>query len=268
MKYTWATRSDVGQVRQQNEDSVLPSAGGDGTGGHLVAAIADGMGGAAGGEIASATAIATVAAVSGEVAIRIEAANLAVVEAALQRPRLKGMGTTMTMGIFHEDGHLQIGHVGDSRGYLLRAGLLTQVTTDHSFVNEMLASGRMTEAEAEVHPYRSVLTRVVGLEPGVEVEVLNQVLAHQCQQLHELAMDRGGLERFDEGGRQSDGDAVLHPQAPEAAGRELDVAPRLDGVAQPRFGLRLRALAVDEGVAVDVAAAEPFLRRDLPHPAR
>ena len=173
MKYTWATRSDVGQVRQQNEDSVLPSAGGDGTGGHLVAAIADGMGGAAGGEIASATAIATVAAVSGEVAIRIEAANLAVVEAALQRPRLKGMGTTMTMGIFHEDGHLQIGHVGDSRGYLLRAGLLTQVTTDHSFVNEMLASGRMTEAEAEVHPYRSVLTRVVGLEPGVEVEVLN-----------------------------------------------------------------------------------------------
>jgi protein phosphatase len=79
----------------------------------------------------------------------------------------------MTMGIFHEDGHLQIGHVGDSRGYLLRAGLLTQVTTDHSFVNEMLTSGRMTEAEAEVHPYRSVLTRVVGLEPGVEVEVLN-----------------------------------------------------------------------------------------------
>jgi protein phosphatase len=83
------------------------------------------------------------------------------------------MGTTVTMGIFHEDGHLQIGHVGDSRAYLLRNGLLTQVTTDHSFINEMMASGRLTEAEAEVHPYRSVLTRAVGLEAGVDVEVVN-----------------------------------------------------------------------------------------------
>jgi protein phosphatase len=131
------------------------------------------MGGAAGGEIASSTAIATVAAVSGEAALRIEAANLAVIEAAAQRPRLKGMGTTLTLGIFDSDGHLQIGHVGDSRAYLFRGGQLTQVTTDHSFVSEMLAMGRMTEAEAEVHPYRSVLTRVVGLDPAVEVEVLN-----------------------------------------------------------------------------------------------
>lgn len=173
MNYTWATRTDVGRVRQQNEDSVLPDDGSDGSGEYLVAAVADGMGGAAGGEIASATAIASVAAVSGEVAIRIEAANLAVVEAAAQRPRLKGMGTTMTLGIFHEDGHLQIGHVGDSRAYLLREGILTQLTTDHSFVSEMLASGRMTAEEAEVHPYRSVLTRVVGLEAGVDVEVLD-----------------------------------------------------------------------------------------------
>ncbi|HAX80959.1 MAG TPA: serine/threonine-protein phosphatase [Actinobacteria bacterium] len=177
MNYTWATRTDVGRVRQQNEDSVLPDAGSDRSGEHLVAAVADGMGGAAGGEIASATAIASVAAVSAEVAIRIEAANLAVIEAASRRPRLKGMGTTLTLGIFHEDGHLQIGHVGDSRAYLLRDGLLTQVTTDHSFVSEMLASGRMTAAEAEVHPYRSVLTRVVGLEAGVEVEVLDIELA-------------------------------------------------------------------------------------------
>lgn len=173
MNYLWASRTDVGRVRQQNEDSILPDAGTDGSGEHLVAAIADGMGGAAGGEIASATAIATAAAVTGEVAIRIEAANLAVMEAARQRPRLKGMGTTMTLGIFYADGRLQIGHVGDSRAYLLRQGVLTQVTTDHSFVSEMLASGRMTEAEAEVHPYRSVLTRVVGLDAGVEVEVVN-----------------------------------------------------------------------------------------------
>src|SRR5262245_7412417 len=103
MNYEWASRSDVGKVRQHNEDAVLPEPGTDGTGERLVAAVADGMGGAAGGEIASATAIATIAAVSGDAAIRIEAANLAVIEAAGQRPRLKGMGTTLTMAIFHED---------------------------------------------------------------------------------------------------------------------------------------------------------------------
>ncbi len=171
MNYEWATRTSVGQVRQHNEDAVLPTAGADGNGDQLIAAVADGMGGAAGGEVASATAIATVAAIAGEVTMRIEAANLAVIEAARQRPRLRGMGTTLTMAIFRADGSVQVGHVGDSRAYLLRDGVLTQVTTDHSFVNEMLSSGRMTEAEAEDHPYRSVLTRVVGLEPGVEVEV-------------------------------------------------------------------------------------------------
>lgn len=173
MIYAWATRSDPGKVRQQNEDSVLPAPGTDGTTDQLVAAVADGMGGAAGGEVASATAMAAAAAVSAEVALRIEAANLAVVEAAGQRPRLRGMGTTLTMGIFSADGSLQIGHVGDSRAYLMRGEVFTQVTTDHSFVNEMLTTGRMTAEEAEDHPYRSVLTRVVGLEPGVEVEVAN-----------------------------------------------------------------------------------------------
>ena len=83
----------------------------------------------------------------------------------------------MTLAIFHADGRLQIGHVGDSRAYLLRAETISQITTDHSFVTEMLAAGRMTEAEAEVHPYRSVLTRAVGLEPAVEVDVENLVLA-------------------------------------------------------------------------------------------
>jgi protein phosphatase len=173
MNYVWASRSDVGRVRQQNEDAVLPQPGSDGDGDTLLAAVADGMGGAAGGEVASATAIATAAAVGGEMALRIEAANLAVIEAAQQRPRLRGMGTTLTIGIFQPDGTVQVGHVGDSRAYLLRGGLLTQITTDHSFVNEMMASGRMTAEEAEEHPYRSVLTRAVGLEAGVEVEIAN-----------------------------------------------------------------------------------------------
>lgn len=171
MKYTWAIRSDTGRVRLHNEDAVLPEAGSDGAGEHLVAAIADGMGGAAGGEIASRTAIDAVAAITGDPGIRVEAANLAVVEAAAQRPRLKGMGTTLTLGIFHGDGRMLLGHVGDSRAYRMHQGQLIQETTDHSFVNEMKAAGRMTEAEAEVHPYRSVLTRVVGLDPSVQADV-------------------------------------------------------------------------------------------------
>ena len=171
MRFTWATRTDPGLVRDHNEDAVLPEAGTDGSDDHLVTAIADGMGGHAGGEIASETAISTVAAVAGDAAIRIEAANLAVLDAASHRPRLSGMGTTLTVGIFDGRGTLQIGHVGDSRAYLLRDAKLTRVTTDHSFVGEMLATGRMTEEEAEVHPYRSVLTRAVGLEATVEVDV-------------------------------------------------------------------------------------------------
>lgn len=172
MRFTWAARSDTGRMRDHNEDSTLPEPGTSGSGDHLVAAVADGMGGAAGGEIASSTAIATVAAVTGEPVLRIESANLAVVEAAAQRPRLKGMGTTLTVAIFHSDGQLHMAHVGDSRAYLLRDGLLTQATTDHSFVGEMLAAGKLTTAEAEVHPYRSVLTRVVGLEPTIDIESL------------------------------------------------------------------------------------------------
>ena len=172
MNFTWATRTDPGKVRDHNEDAVLPEPGSNGADDHLIAAIADGMGGHAGGEIASSTAIATVAAVSGDAAIRIEAANLAVLDAAAQRPRLTGMGTTLTLGIFDADGSLHVGHVGDSRAYMLRKGELTRLTTDHSFVSEMLAAGRLTEAEAAVHPYRSVLTRAIGLETAVEIEVL------------------------------------------------------------------------------------------------
>ena len=154
MNFTWATRTDPWKGSRSQRGCRASRPGTNGTDDHLVAAIADGMGGHAGGEIASGTAIATVAAVAGDAAIRIEAANLAVLDAASQRPRLTGMGTTLTLGIFESDGSLQMGHVGDSRAYMLRAGDLARMTTDHSFVSEMLAAGRMTEAEAAVHPYQ------------------------------------------------------------------------------------------------------------------
>jgi serine/threonine protein phosphatase PrpC len=170
MKFSWATRTDIGRVRDHNEDAVLPEPGSSEGHENLVAAIADGMGGHAGGEIASTTAIETVASVAGDATIRVQAANLAVLDAAALRPRLSGMGTTLTVGVFDPDGALDVGHVGDSRAYLLRSGELAQITSDHSFVGEMIATGQMTPEEAEFHPYRSVLTRAVGLEPTVEIE--------------------------------------------------------------------------------------------------
>lgn len=173
MNFSWASRSDTGRVRDHNEDSVLPDAGTSDTAAHLIAVVADGMGGHAGGEVASRTAIETIAAVGGDPVIRIQAANVAVMDAARQRPRLAGMGTTVTMGVLAENGAARFGHVGDSRAYLLREGTLTQITDDHSFVGEMMAAGRLTAEQAELHPYRSVLTRAVGLESDVEVDAID-----------------------------------------------------------------------------------------------
>lgn len=169
MKFTWATRSDVGKVRDHNEDSVWPAD--DGTSEDTITVgVADGMGGHAGGEVASATALDTAMTVGGEPSMRIQAANLAVVDAAKQRPRLSGMGTTLTLAILHPDGRAEFGHVGDSRAYLLRNGSLQQITTDHSYVAQLVEAGSLTPEEAEEHPYRSVLTRAVGLDPAVEID--------------------------------------------------------------------------------------------------
>lgn len=169
MKFTWASRSDVGKVRDHNEDSVWPAE--DGTSEDAVAVgVADGMGGHAGGEVASATALGTAMSVGGEPSMRIRAANLAVVDAAKQRPRLSGMGTTLTLAILHPDGRAEFGHVGDSRAYRLRDGSLQQITTDHSYVAQLVEAGSLTPEQAEEHPYRSVLTRAVGLDPTVEID--------------------------------------------------------------------------------------------------
>lgn len=177
MKFSWATATDPGRVRDQNEDSVWPPSGCDETAEPMVVAVADGMGGHAGGEIASRTAIETATSVGGGPLVRVQAANLAVLDAASRRPRLAGMGTTLTLALLDPVGTAEFAHVGDSRGYLLREGSLTHVTDDHSYVAEMIAAGRMTPEEAEVHPYRSVVTRAVGLEASVDIDVIEVDLA-------------------------------------------------------------------------------------------
>ena len=175
MRFEWATRSDVGQVRDQNEDAVWPAE--DGSSDEAISiGVADGMGGHAGGEVASEVALDTAMTVGGDPNVRIQAANLAVVDAAKDRPRLRGMGTTLTIAHIEPDGTVELGHVGDSRAYLLRDGSLDQITTDHSYVAQLVEAGTLTPEEAEEHPYRSVLTRAVGLDPVIEIDSPRLVL--------------------------------------------------------------------------------------------
>lgn len=161
--------TDVGRVREGNEDGFLDEA--DGL--NLVA-VADGMGGHRGGEVASATALAALreSMASGRpLREAIEGANDAVFERSASDRQLQGMGTTLTAATLGNDGSILIGHVGDSRAYLLHEGDLRQITKDHSLVEEMVRGGELTPEQAESHPQRSVITRALGIDPGVDVDV-------------------------------------------------------------------------------------------------
>jgi protein phosphatase len=143
-------------------------------------AVADGMGGHQAGEVASATAIEALQSGLQEgrpIDEAIVDANTAVVERASGDPELRGMGTTLTAAVFDDDQVLVIGHVGDSRAYLLRDGEFEQLTDDHSVVAELIAAGQLTEAEAEIDPRRAMITRALGIDVDVEVDVINVDLA-------------------------------------------------------------------------------------------
>jgi serine/threonine protein phosphatase PrpC len=165
--------SDVGRQRSGNEDSYFC--------GQTVFAVADGLGGHQGGEVASAAAVEPLARLDGRsfkdageaaeaLAAAIREANEAILDRAAGDPALYGMGTTVTAAVAG-DGYLQLAHVGDSRAYLLRGGTLEQLTTDHTVVGELVRRGRLTPQQAAVHPERSILTRAVGLDPRVPVDL-------------------------------------------------------------------------------------------------
>jgi len=168
IKLVAAGVTDVGRVRDGNEDDFLDQANRLG-----LVAVADGMGGHRAGEVASATALEALrAAVASGQPLRdaIEGANDAVLEKSVSDQELHGMGTTLTAGMLGSDGYLVVGHVGDSRAYLARDGELTQITNDHSLVEEMVRGGELTREQADVHPRRSIITRALGIDPQVEVD--------------------------------------------------------------------------------------------------
>ena len=166
-----AALSHPGRRRRHNEDSYVVQP--------PLFAVADGMGGAKAGEVASGLAAAAVQESDGEgqsgearVAALIEEANRRVFRRASEDREASGMGTTMTVALV-EDDRVAIGHVGDSRAYLIRNGELQQLTDDHSLVAELVRSGKLTPEEAESHPQRSVITRALGTEADVDVDTFS-----------------------------------------------------------------------------------------------
>ena len=168
MKYLWASATHQGMVRENNEDSLFPTAGGETTD-SAVLAVADGMGGHVAGEVASRLAINASTSSELDASDRVAAGNRAIREEVAREPSLEGMGTTMTLLVIDgEQG--TFGHVGDSRAYMLRDQELTQLTNDHTVAAEYVQVGQMTPEEAAVHPHRHMLTRTLGLTRFVNVD--------------------------------------------------------------------------------------------------
>ena len=158
----YAARSDVGRIRSKNDDSAY-------VGRHL-AVVADGMGGHAGGDIASASTVLDMihldhADYDGDagtvLADEIQTANSLLSELVHINPKLAGMGTTVTALLLAQD-QLHFAHIGDSRAYRLRDGEFEQVSIDHTFVQRLIDEGRLLPEEAESHPHKNVLMRVLG----------------------------------------------------------------------------------------------------------
>lgn len=167
----YAARSDVGRVRENNEDYCYAD-------GRLFI-VADGMGGHQGGEVASLAAVEEFLRCEREnravdplrrLRACLQAANQAVLRMATGNPELEGMGTTFTVLLLDRGAYL--GHVGDSRAYLLREGGINPLTRDHSLVEKMVREGRLTPGEARWHPRRNIILRAVGLTPNLSADLV------------------------------------------------------------------------------------------------
>ena len=172
MKLKWGAFSDVGMVRQQNEDSFLAE--------ETLFVVADGMGGHNAGEVASALAVTTLKAgarlgIDDAEVFRelVQQANSAIYTASLDDSTQSGMGTTVTaLSIVEgEEPRVLVANVGDSRAYLWRSGALSRLSVDHSYVQELVNEGIITPEAARVHPRRNIVTRALGIDRSVNVDV-------------------------------------------------------------------------------------------------
>lgn len=209
--------TDVGQQRAVNEDSILllPDAG--------VYAVADGMGGHRGGKVASQMAVGELTRVVLDAVEPFDAAALReAVEEINERlhemgsttESLEGMGTTCTVISVH-GGRLSVAHVGDSSLFVVRGGVANKITLDHRAVQELVDRGTLSESDAQSHPLRNLLTRSVGVEPSVEVDVFEVAL----QTGDQLLLCSDGLSEMV--GTDDLVEVLAREDGPEAAAREL-----------------------------------------------
>jgi protein phosphatase len=177
MKLKWGATTDVGMVRQQNEDAFHAE--------ENLYIVADGMGGHNAGEVASALAVTTVRS-GARMGIRtadqfrelVQQANTAIYTASLDDSTQSGMGTTLTAAavVPGEEPRILIANVGDSRTYLFRGGVLSRLSVDHSYVQELVNEGIITPEEARVHPRRNIVTRAMGIDRSVQVDVFSHLV--------------------------------------------------------------------------------------------
>jgi protein phosphatase len=219
----YGVRSHVGHVREGNEDSGYASP--------RLVAVADGMGGAAAGEVASRTVVDRLAHVDadslgpdvvGSLQRAVRTANDDLHSAVQRDEALAGMGTTVT-ALLVDDDRIALVHVGDSRCYLYRGGELTQVTKDHTLVQELVDAGQITEDEASVHPKRNIITRVLDGRDNLELDV--SVRTAQIGDRYLLCSD--GLSSYVS--VETITDAIALPDRQAAADRLVELALRAGG---------------------------------------
>ena len=238
--------TDTGRRRLRNEDAFVCEP--------PLFAVTDGMGGARAGQLAAelaATALEEGASEIGDVDAlvgAVEEANRRIWERSVSDPETTGMGAVATVALVR-DGTVAIGHVGDSRAYLIRGGAIEQLTRDHSLVAELVESGVLTPEEAEHHPQRSAITRALGTEPAVEVDV--RTVAGEPGDVFLLCSD--GLSSM-----VPDDEVVA---AVEAAGRDPErAAEALVAAANARGGEDNITVVIFELVGGDAQATDDEAR--------
>jgi protein phosphatase len=248
-----ASLTDVGRKRRINQDSCGEFPGSDGA---LLLVCCDGMGGHEGGEIASGIAVETIGEVFGrangppDLALRraFEAAHARVQERATQRTELRGMGTTGVALYFDGRDRAWLAHVGDSRIYRLRSGVIEQLTVDHSVIAELLRSGRITPEQAEQQPHNE-LTRAIGASPQLEVDTA----VHELQEGDRFVLCSDGLWNMVEAQEIT---RTLLRESPQRAVKQLvDRANECGGTDNITIQLFVFGTPTPQDVRVDPAAS-------------
>jgi protein phosphatase len=247
--------TDTGRKRRHNEDSHVYDP--------PLFVVADGMGGAQAGEVASGLVVAAFRDFHGadhlggveRLAAVIREANRRIFERATHDTEASGMGTTVTAALVEGDG-IAVGHVGDSRAYLVRDGKLEQLTQDHSLVADLVRSGRLTPEEADTHPQRSVITRALGTDADVEVDTftfearLGDVFLLCSDGLSSMVADDVILRLVSESARLDEAARALVQAANRSGGD--------DNITAVLF-----RLGTDDAAVVEPSAAPPAPEPDL-----